>query len=51
VARPYAVGENEETDKKLFIKVVAGNDDSEEMEIALNVLFGVCRTTSEIKGS
>lgn len=37
VARPYAVGENEETDKKLFIKVVAGNDDSEEMEIALNV--------------
>lgn len=51
MARPYAVGENEETDKKLFIKVVAGNDDSEDMEIALNVSYGLFRTTSGIKGS
>lgn len=38
VARPYAFGQNEETDKKIFIKVVSSPDNLPEMETAINVL-------------
>lgn len=46
VARPYAFGENEETDKKVFIKVVSSPENSEEMETTINVLDISLRTTS-----
>jgi hypothetical protein len=39
VARPYAFGQNEETDKKIFIKVVSSPENLPEMEAAINVLF------------
>lgn len=38
VARPYAFGENEETDKKLFIKVVSSANSSEDLETTITVL-------------
>jgi hypothetical protein len=37
VARAYTIGQNEETDKKLFVKVVGPSDDNEEVERVLNV--------------
>jgi hypothetical protein len=37
VARPYSFGQNEETDKKIFIKVVSSPDNLLEMETAINV--------------
>ncbi len=37
VARAYGFGENEETDKKIFIKVVTSPENTEEMETTINV--------------
>lgn len=37
VARAYGFGENEETDKKIFIKVVTTPENAEEMETTISV--------------
>jgi hypothetical protein len=39
VARAYAIGENEDTDKKLFLKVVSQIEDLEDLERTLNVFL------------
>ena len=52
VARAYSYGENEETDKRLFLKVLgAANEDPEPIEAAVNVMFHRRRTTSGRKGN
>lgn len=39
MARAYALGENEETDKKLFVKILSPIEDLENLERALNDTF------------
>jgi hypothetical protein len=51
VARPYGFGQNEETDKKLFIKVLSSGDNLQEMETAINVRRRLLRTTSAGRAS
>lgn len=51
VARSYAFGENEETDKKLFIKVVSSPENSEDLETTISVAYISLRITSVKKGS
>lgn len=37
-SRAYGMTENDETDKKLFLKVLSPCDDQEDLERALNVI-------------
>ena len=39
VARAYAIGENEDTDKKLFLKVISQIEDLEDLERTINVFL------------
>lgn len=50
-SRAYGMSENDETDKKLFLKIVSPIDDQEDAERTINVLYVWPSNNSEKRAS